>query len=216
MKINVLFFISLINFIFPKVKITELQKIKARACMKLQSKKYKEDEEIVTAYIEHMSKELKVEPRQILYMSLSICYKIIPDELARIIHKHTGDIQIDKNNTLLTKIYNFEYYNFDNVKFIKDAFQEFMFVFEILREEMNMQKREFEDFHFTFVHSPLFKLFMIYFLINTIIIFYRRIKYPPAFNNNANKDKKEDNKKNQYEEKKSEKTTENKIKEKIN
>ena len=181
MKLNLLIFILLINIIFTT--ITEIQKIKVRACMILQSQKYKEEEEKVTHYLEHMSKELKAEPKQILYMSLSVCSKIIPEKLARIIHETSGEAKLNKTNPLVSKIYNFEYYSYDNVEFVKKAYEEFVPVFEVVREEIRNQKRLFNgEFQFEFVHTPLFKLFFVYFIINTIIIFYRRIRYPPVSN----------------------------------
>ena len=180
MKINLLIFIFLINISFTT--ITEIQKIKVRACMILESQKYKEEEEKVKHYLEHMSKELKTEPKQILYMSLSVCSKIIPEKLARIIHETSGEAKLNKTNPLVSKIYNFEYYNYNNVEFVKNAYEEFVPVFEVVREEIRNQKRLFNGDLFEFVHTPLFKLFFFYFIINTIIIFYRRIRYPPVSN----------------------------------
>ena len=213
MKLISLIFIFIIDFIYSK--ITEIQKIRVRACMKLQSKKYKEEEEKVTHYLEHMSKELNAEPKQILYISLSVCSKIIPDKLARVIHETSGDININKNNTLMNKIYNFEYYNYDNVEFVKNAYKEFLPVFEVVREEIRIQQKFFNgEFKIEFIHTPLFQLFFIYFIINTIIIFYRRIKYPPELNNILKNDEQEDNHDHNKEEEKKEKKKSKKNKEK--
>ena len=175
MEFLLIFFFS-INFIFSEDNIPEILKIKVRACIKLQSKKYKEEEEKVTHYLEHMSKELNAEPRQIMYIALAMCTKIIPDQYARVIHESSGDFNLNKNNTLLTKIYNFEYYNFDNIELIKKAYKEFLPAFEVVKEEIKMQREYYSGgFYFEFMKKPLFKLFFIYFIINTIIIFYRRI-----------------------------------------
>ncbi len=191
MEFLLIFFFS-INFIFSEDNIPEILKIKVRACIKLQSKKYKEEEEKVTHYLEHMSKELNAEPRQIMYIALAMCTKIIPDQYARVIHESSGDFNLNKNNTLLTKIYNFEYYNFDNIELIKKAYKEFLPAFEVVKEEIKMQREYYSGgFYFEFMKKPLFKLFFIYFIINTIIIFYRRIKYPPIINNNIKIDEKE-------------------------
>lgn len=181
MKFNTLIFFFLINI--SSTAITEIQKIKVRACMILQSQKYKEEEEKVTHYLEHMSKELNTEPKQILYLSLSFCSKVIPEKLARIIHETSGEAKLNKTNPLVSKIYNFEYYNYDDVEFVKKAYEEFAPVFDVVREEIKNQKRLFNGkFKFEFVHTPLFKLFFLYFIINTFIIFYRRIRYPPVSN----------------------------------
>ena len=200
MEFFLLIFFSYINFIFAESQISEIQKIKVRACIKLQSKKYKEEEEKVTHYLEYMSKELNSEPRQIMYIVLSICTKIIPEQYARVIHKTSGDLNLNKNNTLLNKIYNFEYYNFDDIEFIKTAYKEFLPAFEVVKEEIKNQKEYYKGVYFEFTKKPLFRLFFIYFIINTIIIFYRRIKYPPIINNNIQIEKEENN--NSKEEKK--------------
>ena len=158
--------------------------------MKLQSKKYKEEEEKVIHYIEHMSKELNAEPKQILFISMSLCYKIIPDKLAKYIYKYNGDININRNNTLLSKIYDFEYYKLDDIEFIKNAYKEFYPIFEVVKEEIQNQQKAFE-LQFQFTRSPLFQFFLWYTIINTIIVFYKRIKNPPDFTNIKNMDKKE-------------------------
>lgn len=214
MKITTLIFSFLFNYILTEARITDLQKIKVRACMKLQSKKYNEEEEKITHFIEHMSKELNADPKQILYISLSICYKIIPEQYARYIHKINGELNINRNNTVISKIYDFEYYNYDDIEFIKKAYKEFYPIFEIIRDELKNQKRSFEGFQFHFTRSPLFKFFLWYFIINTIIVFYKRIKYPPDFIDNGNEDKNKDkkNKQNKEEIEEEEKEQENKKK----
>ena len=212
MKPNLIFYIFIINFIYIKTRITEIQKIRVRACMKLQSRKYQLEEEKVTHFLEHMSKEMNAEPRQVLYISLSICSKIIPDKLARIIHDTSGELNLNLNNTLISKIYNFEYYNLDDIEFIKTAYKEFLPVFEVVREELKKQKEFYNgDFQLEFFHSPLFRLFFIYFIINTIIIFYRRIKFPPKIINVIKKEEKKDKEeKNENEKEKEEENKEEK------
>ena len=75
--------ILLISYITAKEKITEIQKIKGRVCLSLQSRKYQEEKEPMTNWIEHLSKEFNIEPKQVLFMCLSMCYKLISDKLAR-------------------------------------------------------------------------------------------------------------------------------------
>ena len=205
MKINLIFYLFIINFIYIKTRITEIQKIRVRACMKLQSRKYQQEEEKVTHFLEHMAVEMKAEPRQILYICLSICSKIIPDKIARVIHDTTGELNLNLNNTIISKIYNFEYYNLDDIEFIKKAYNEFLPVFEVIREELKKQKEFYNgDFQLEFFHTRLFRLFFIYFIINTIIIFYRRIKFPPKIINAIKKEGKNDNKENNKNEKEKE------------
>ena len=194
---KLIFYILIINIIFTKTRITEIQKMRVRACMKLQSKKYQEEEERVTHFLEHMSKEMKAEPRQILYICLSICSKIIPDKIARIIHDTSGELNLNLNNTIISKIYNFEYYNLDDIEYIKIAYKEFLPVFEVIRDELKKQKEFYNgNFQLEFFNSPLFRLFFIYFIINTFIIFYRRIKFPPKIINVIKKEEKKDDEEN--------------------
>ena len=197
MKINLIFYFFIINFIYAKTRITEIQKIRVRACMKLQSRKYQQEEEKVTHFLEHMAVEMKAEPRQILYICLSICSKIIPDKIARVIHDTTGELNLNLNNTIISKIYNFEYYNLDDIEYIKIAYKEFLPVFEVIRDELKKQKEFYNgNFQLEFFNSPLFRLFFIYFIINTFIIFYRRIKFPPKIINVIKKEEKKDDEEN--------------------
>ena len=69
--------ILLISYVSSNQKITELQKIKGRVCLSLQSRKYQEEKEPMTNWIEHLSKDLNIEPKQVLFICLSMCYKLI-------------------------------------------------------------------------------------------------------------------------------------------
>ena len=205
MKTPIIIFYFLFNYIFTQSKITEMQKIKVRACMKLQSKKYKEEEEKIVHFIDTVSKELNADPKQILFITLSLCYKIIPDQLAKDLHKINGDFHINRNNTLVSKIYDFEYYHLDDIEFIKKAYKEFYPIFEVVRQEIQNQKKAFE-LQFQFTRSPLFQFFLWYTIINTVIVFYRRIRNPPDFTKINNEiDKKDDNKEKEEKEEKEEK-----------
>ena len=189
------FFFIVFNLIIIHTEITGIQKIKARACIKLYSKKYKEEEKKITNFLQHLSNETKITPKQLIQISLSICYKIIPDELARAIHNLGNDFRINQNNSLLSKLYNFENYNYNNIELIESAYKEFMPVLTLVNDELRMQNKtmgEIPNFRIEFIHTPLFKVFFYYFIINTLIIFYKRIKYPPK---TINKDDSDDSKK---------------------
>jgi hypothetical protein len=179
--------ILLISYITAKEKITEIQKIKGRVCLSLQSRKYQEEKEPMTNWIEHLSKEFNIEPKQVLFMCLSMCYKLISDKLARRIHNNLGDFKLDPNDKELMKIYDYEYYDYDNVEFIKKAYKEFQPIFNYIKDEVQMQGRNFFE-SFKFELTPLLKFFLLYFIGNTIIIFYKRIKNPPIINKVIGKD----------------------------
>jgi hypothetical protein len=170
--------IILLAYVNSQQKITELQKIKGRVCLTMQSRKYQEEKEPMTNWIEHLSKDLNVEPKHILFICLSMCYKLIPDNLARKIHKDLGNFDIDRNDAEFAKIYDYEFYNYDNIDFINKATKEFQPVFDIIKDEVRKQGRDFFE-NFQFEMTPLLKFFLFYFLVNTIIIFYKRIKNPP-------------------------------------
>ncbi len=183
----VIFSLLLISYATSKEKITEIQKIKGRVCLSLQSRKYQEEKEPMTNWIEHLSKDFNIEPKQVFFMCLSMCYKLISDKLARRIHNDLGDFKLDPNDKELMKIYDYEYYDYDNVEFIKKAYTEFQPVFNYIKDEVKMQGRNFFD-SFKFEITPLLKFFLLYFIVNTIIIFYKRIKNPPIINKIIGKD----------------------------
>ncbi len=200
-NINKLLIINIILFAYvnSQQKITELQKIKGRVCLTMQSRKYQEEKEPMTNWIEHLSKDLNVEPKHILFICLSMCYKLIPDNLARKIHKDLGNFDIDRNDAEFAKIYDYEFYNYDNIDFINKATKEFQPVFDIIKDEVRKQGRDFFE-NFQFEVTPLLKCFLFYFLVNTIIIFYKRIKNPPIINKlSGNEKDKEDVKNNNKE-----------------
>ncbi len=200
-NINKLLIINIILFAYvnSQQKITELQKIKGRVCLTMQSRKYQEEKEPMTNWIEHLSKDLNVEPKHILFICLSMCYKLIPDNLARKIHKNLGNFDIDRNDAEFAKIYDYEFYNYDNIDFINKATKEFQPVFDIIKDEVRKQGRDFFE-NFQFEMTPLLKFFLFYFLVNTIIIFYKRIKNPPIINKlSGNEKDKEDVKNNNKE-----------------
>ena len=174
----IIFHIILISYVNSQHKVTEIQKIKGRVCLGLQSKKYQEEKEPMTNWIEHLSKDLNIEPKQVLFICLSMCYKLIPDHLARKIHKNLGEFKIEHNDPEFMKVYDYEYYDYDNIEFIKTAYQEFQPVFELIKDEVKMQGRNFFT-DFKFEATPLFKFFLLYFFVNTAIIFYKRINNPP-------------------------------------
>ena len=191
----IIFHIILISYVNSQHKITEIQKIKGRVCLSLQSRKYQEEKEPMTNWIEHLSKDLNIEPKQVLFICLSMCYKLIPDHLARKIHKNLGEFKIDQNDQEFMKVYDYEYYDYDNIEFIKKAYKEFQPVFELIKDEVKMQGRNFFT-DFKFETTPLFKFFLLYFLVNTAIIFYKRINNPPTVINKMdenNGDKKDNN-----------------------
>ena len=191
--------IILLAYVNSQQKITELQKIKGRVCLTMQSRKYQEEKEPMTNWIEHLSKDLNVEPKHILFICLSMCYKLIPDNLARKIHKDLGNFDIDRNDAEFAKIYDYEFYNYDNIDFINKATKEFQPVFDIIKDEVRKQGRDFFE-NFQFEMTPLLKFFLFYFLVNTIIIFYKRIKNPPIINKlSGNEKDKEDVKNNNKE-----------------
>ena len=200
-SINKFLIINIILFAYvnSQQKITELQKIKGRVCLTMQSRKYQEEKEPMTNWIEHLSKDLNVEPKHILFICLSMCYKLIPDNLARKIHKDLGNFDIDRNDAEFAKIYDYEFYNYDNIDFINKATKEFQPVFDIIKDEVRKQGRDFFE-NFQFEMTPLLKFFLFYFLVNTIIIFYKRIKNPPIINKlSGNEKDKEDAKNNNKE-----------------
>ena len=78
-------------------------------------------------------------------------------------------------------IYDFEKYNYDNEEMNKKVYDEFIPFFEVVYKEIigKEEKKLFKNqyiFNIYFLNTKLFKFFLLYTLINTIIVFYIRIK----------------------------------------
>ena len=176
--INIFSFIILFNSIKSIYNITENNKQKVRACIILQQKKFKEDEEKVNEFIKNKSEIYKRTPNKIILLAMAYCYNKIPYELAKeIINEKVNNIDINKPE--IRQIYDFENYNYDNQEMNKKIYDEFFPVFEEVYGEITEKEDRIANknkFNVYFVHTKLFKFFIYYTLINSIIVFYKKFK----------------------------------------
>ena len=161
----------------------------------LQQKKFDENEGLMNEFIKNKSEIYKRAPNKIILLALAYCYDKISFEAAN---------KVVKSKTLnitelgIQDIYDFENYNYDdqeNNKIIYDNFfPNFQIVFEELSEEEERRHPK-DKFYVYFIHTKLFKFFVLYTIINCFIIFYIRCKsHPKYIDKNNNFDDEEYNK----------------------
>ena len=190
-------------FYFQSIKssqeINELNKQKVRACIKLQQKKFEENEDMMNEFIKNKSEVYKRTPNKVIILAMAYCYDKISYEKANEINKIKAyNLNITKLG--IQEIYDFENYNYDDQERNRIIYDNFMPTFEVVfqeitdKEERNSVKDRFKVY---FIHTKLFKFFVLYTIINCIIIFYIRLKNQSKYTETDNYYDKEDyNKKN--------------------
>ena len=190
-------------FYFQTIKssqeINELNKQKVRACIKLQQKKFEENEDMMNEFIKNKSEVYKRTPNKVIILAMAYCYDKISYEKANEINKIKAyNLNITKLG--IQEIYDFENYNYDDQERNRIIYDNFMPTFEVVfqeitdKEERNSVKDRFKVY---FIHTKLFKFFVLYTIINCIIIFYIRLKNQSKYTETDNYYDKEDyNKKN--------------------
>ena len=216
---NFLFYINLIyiNILLstsskqPK-RIPLADRLKIKACMILQEKKYGDNEEYLNNFLLSKSYVYPDHPNKIVLLAMAYCYDKMSDELANYINK-VNFKKLDVSRKDIYDIYNFEDYDYNDTKRNEKIYKKFIPLFNVVYKEMTNREsyQEFWDnYEFYFVHTKLFKFFACFIIINTIIIFYLRFKNRSKFideisedNNNEDEEEfeeeKEDNNENKEE-----------------
>ena len=216
---NFLFYINLIyiNILLstsskqPK-RIPLADRLKIKACMILQEKKYGDNEEYLNNFLRSKSYVYPDHPNKIVLLAMAYCYDKMSDELANYINK-VNFKKLDVSRKDIYDIYNFEVYDYNDTKRNEKIYKKFIPLFNVVYKEMTNREsyQEFWDnYEFYFVHTKLFKFFACFIIINTIIIFYLRFKNRSKFideisedNNNEDEEEfeeeKEDNNENKEE-----------------
>ena len=182
-------------------KIPESDLKRVRVCIKLQQKKYEENEKLVNSFLENKSKILNHTKNQVLLLAMAFCYNKISEELSNIIARSPiQKLNIDELN--IREIYDFENYNYDNQEMNKKIYDSFLPAFEVVYKEIaNIEeKKEKGKYHLSFVDTYLFKFFIFYTIINSIIVFYIRIKNSSKYINKTENFEEEEEKNNDEEE----------------
>ena len=195
---NFILFIISIIFIKAKLNIPESNKERVRACISLQQKKFLENEQRINEFIDYKSKLYNQTHNKVILLAMAYCFDKMSIELAR---KITGRNSRNLNITQLgiEDIYNFENYNYDNQEMNKKIYDNFYPSFYAVYKEITDKEKNSSDpdiFSFYFIHTNLFKFFILYTIINSIIVFYKRLKdsdkYIDFTQNNDDIKKKED------------------------
>ena len=186
-------------------EINELNKQKVRACIKLQQKKFEENEDMMNEFIKNKSEVYKRTPNKVIILAMAYCYDKISYEKANEINK-IKSYNLNITRLGIQDIYDFEKYDYDDQEQNRIIYDNFMPTFEVVfqeitdKEERNSVKDRFKVY---FIHTKLFKFFIFYTIINCIIIFYIRLKnhykyketdiyFDKENNNKKNKNKEEE------------------------
>ena len=195
--------LTFLLFITVKTKtdINEENKKKVRACIKLQQIKFDGNEDKINEFINNKTKIYNLSPNKIILLALAYCYDKISLELAIDILKiKIENINIEKLG--IKYIYDFEDYNYNDQENNKKIYNNFIPTFEMVMKEIrDKEDKEYKNrFNIYFIHTSLFKFFLFYLLINSIIIFYIRLKSKDQIDQNNHFDNIDNNKNNNEEE----------------
>ena len=194
---------SLISTSKQSKRLPLASKLKVKACMILQEKKFGEEENYLNEFLKNKSYVFPENPNRIVILAMAYCYDKMNDDTANYINKVSFK-KLDVNRKDINEIFNFEIYDYNDTKRNEKVYNKFIPIFNVVYKEMT-NKESFKEFwnnyEFYFVKTKLFKFFAFFICINTVIVFFLRIKNRSKFiDKNDNDDDSED----EYEENKEE------------
>ena len=194
---------SLISTSKQSKRLPLASKLKVKACMILQEKKFGEEENYLNEFLKNKSYVFPENPNRIVILAMAYCYDKMNDDTANYINKVSFK-KLDVNRKDINEIFNFESYDYNDTKRNEKVYNKFIPIFNVVYKEMT-NKESFKEFwnnyEFYFVKTKLFKFFAFFICINTVIVFFLRIKNRSKFiDKNDNDDDSED----EYEENKEE------------
>ena len=194
---------SLISTSKQSKRLPLASKLKVKACMILQEKKFGEEENYLNEFLKNKSYVFPENPNRIVILAMAYCYDKMNDDTANYINKVSFK-KLDVNRKDINEIFNFESYDYNDTKRNEKVYNKFIPIFNVVYKEMTNKEsfKEFWDnYEFYFVKTKLFKFFAFFICINTVIVFFLRIKNMSKFiDKNENDDDSED----EYEENKEE------------
>ena len=194
---------SLISTSKQSKRLPLASKLKVKACMILQEKKFGEEENYLNEFLKNKSYVFPENPNRIVILAMAYCYDKMNDDTANYINKVSFK-KLDVNRKDINEIFNFESYDYNDTKRNEKVYNKFIPIFNVVYKEMTNKEsfKEFWDnYEFYFVKTKLFKFFAFFICINTVIVFFLRIKNRSKFiDKNENDDDSED----EYEENKEE------------
>ena len=186
---------SLISTSKQSKRLPLASKLKVKACMILQEKKFGEEENYLNEFLKNKSYVFPENPNRIVILAMAYCYDKMNDDTANYINKVSFK-KLDVNRKDINEIFNFESYDYNDTKRNEKVYNKFIPIFNIVYKEMTNKEsfKEFWDnYEFYFVKTKLFKFFAIFICINTVIVFFLRIKNRSKFiDKNENDDDSED------------------------
>ena len=199
MKLNffsiiIIYLNILIQTVISTPKIPLANRLRIKACMNLQEKKFGENENILNEFLQNFSYVFPENPNKIILLAMAHCYNKMTDEIANYINKEKLKI-LDINRPGLKDIYNFENYDYNDTAMNEKIYRKFKPVFNFVYKEMTNQEnyKEFWDnYEFYFTKTKLFKFFFAYLWINVFIVYYLRIKNRSKYVDESN-NKEDDN-----------------------
>ena len=193
---------SLISTSKQSKRLPLASKLKVKACMILQEKKFGEEENYLNEFLKNKSYVFPENPNRIVILAMAYCYDKMNDDTANYINKVSFK-KLDVNRKDINEIFNFESYDYNDTKRNEKVYNKFIPIFNVVYKEMTNKEsfKEFWDnYEFYFVKTKLFKFFAIFICITTVIIFFLRIKNRSKFIDKNDNDDSED----EYEENKEE------------
>ena len=175
-------------------KIPLANKLKIKACMILQERKYGEDENGLNAFLESKKYVFPDHPNKIVLLAMAYCYEKMSTDIANYINNINLN-KLDVNRSDIAELYNIENFNYNDSQMNEKIYSKFIPVFNVVYKEMTNKEsyKEFWDnYEFYFVHTKLFKFFAAFIIINTIIIFYLRFKNRSKFIDDSNNNDEDD------------------------
>ena len=199
---------SLISTSKQSKRLPLASKLKVKACMILQEKKFGEEENYLNEFLKNKSYVFPENPNRIVILAMAYCYDKMNDDTANYINKVSFK-KLDVNRKDINEIFNFESYDYNDTKRNEKVYNKFIPIFNVVYKEMTNKEsfKEFWDnYEFYFVKTKLFKFFAIFICINTVIVFFLRIKNRSKFidkneNDDDSEDEYEENKEEQYDDK---------------
>ena len=180
----VLFYINIffINILLTTTKLSKkvpiADKMKVKACMILQEKKYGDNENDLNEFLKSKSYVFPDSPNKIILLAMAYCYNKMTDEISNYINK-VRIKYLDVNRSDIKELYDIENYNYNDTQMNEKIYSKFIPVFNVVYKELTNKEsyQEFwENYEFYFTHTKLFKFFAAFICINTIIVFYLRFK----------------------------------------
>ena len=198
--LNYILFLILIISINSQINKTHKERVKA--CITLHEKKFERNEQKLDEFLNNRSEIYKGNKKKLILLTMAYCYDKMSFELAKKINR-INFRNLNPEELGIKDIYDIEKYNYDDQERNSKIYDNFISAFnavvkEIKEDEKRMSKND--KFQIYFVHTKLFKIFLYYTIINSIIVFYIRLKDPSKYidttknyvKNNKNNNKKDD------------------------